>query len=41
MLRIGITSPHATLYKGEGTNVLWVNNIIDGEFDDAKRDFME
>ena len=28
------TSPHATLYKGDPENILWVNNILDGEFDD-------
>ncbi len=31
------TSPHATLYRGEArSEVLWRDNILDGEFDDLK-----
>lgn len=29
------TSPHATLYKGSRENVIWRDNILDGEFDDG------
>lgn len=32
------TSPHATLYKGSRENVLWRDNILDGEFDDGAFD---
>lgn len=27
------TSPHATLYKGEGNDVQWMGNTLDGEFE--------
>jgi len=29
------TSPHATLYKGDKKDVIWRDNVLDGEFDDA------
>lgn len=29
------TSPHATLYKGEGRDVIWTDNTPDGDFDTA------
>ncbi len=27
------TSPHAILYKGDGKNVEWSGNTLDGDFD--------
>ena len=29
------TSPHAILYKGDKKNLTWVNNTLDGTFDDS------
>ena len=29
------TSPHAVLYRGKNENVIWSDNMIEGDFDKA------